>query len=176
MSASNVLHTTSFMTGCKGKKVKCALAPALRLCTGRSAHRGSRGIALLFLDHGTRRGEWWASRPCCSLPPGKRRYPMYRRLGGPQGRSGQVQKISSPTGIRSPDRPARSQSLYRLNYRPTWQYVDLPKVNGWLKDAVSSATRDAILSGWLKAIRSHRVPDIMIKTNLQSFKYNVYSS
>ena len=24
---------------------------------------------------------------------------------------------SPPTGIRSPDRPARSQSLYRLNYR-----------------------------------------------------------
>ena len=24
---------------------------------------------------------------------------------------------SSPTGIRSPDRPARSQSLYRLSYR-----------------------------------------------------------
>jgi hypothetical protein len=29
---------------------------ALRLCTGRTAHRGSRGIALPFLDHGTRRG------------------------------------------------------------------------------------------------------------------------
>ena len=29
---------------------------APRLCTGRTAHRGSRGIALLFLDHGTRRG------------------------------------------------------------------------------------------------------------------------
>ena len=29
--------------------------------------------------------------------------PLYRRLGGPQGRSGQVRKISHPTGIRSPD-------------------------------------------------------------------------
>ena len=26
------------------------------LCTGRTAHRGSRGVALLFLDHDTRRG------------------------------------------------------------------------------------------------------------------------
>ena len=26
----------------------------LRLCTGHAAHRGSRGIALLFHDHGTR--------------------------------------------------------------------------------------------------------------------------
>jgi len=37
-------------------KVKCTLVQALRLCTGRTAHRGTRGIALLFLDHGTRRG------------------------------------------------------------------------------------------------------------------------
>jgi hypothetical protein len=29
----------------------------------------------------------------------------------PQGRSGQVWKFSSPTGIRFPDRPARSESL-----------------------------------------------------------------
>ena len=37
-------------------KVKCTLVQALRLCTGHTAHRGSRGIALLFLDHGTGRG------------------------------------------------------------------------------------------------------------------------
>ena len=49
-----------------------------------------------------------------ALPPGKTRYPLYWRLGGPQGRSGRVRKILPPTGIRSPDRPARSESLYRL--------------------------------------------------------------
>jgi len=43
-------------------KVKCNLVQALKLCTGRTAHRKSRGIALLFLDHGTRRGEGSASR------------------------------------------------------------------------------------------------------------------
>jgi len=37
-------------------KVKCTLVQTLRLCTGRTAHRGSRGVTLLFLDHGTRRG------------------------------------------------------------------------------------------------------------------------
>jgi hypothetical protein len=37
-------------------KVKCTLVQALRLCTGRTAHRGSRGTAILFHDHGTRRG------------------------------------------------------------------------------------------------------------------------
>jgi hypothetical protein len=31
-----------------------------------------------------------------SLPPGKTWYPLYRRLGGPQGQSGQVWKISPP--------------------------------------------------------------------------------
>jgi hypothetical protein len=60
---------------------------------------------------------------CLTPPPGKRpgthciggwvgpraglketRYPLYRRLGGPQGRAGRVRKIS-PTGIRSLDRP-----------------------------------------------------------------------
>ena len=63
------------------------------------AHRGSRGITLLFHDHGTRRGEGSASRPGLSLPPGKTRYSLYRRLGGPQGWSGQVQKILPPPGF-----------------------------------------------------------------------------
>jgi len=80
-------------------KVKFTLVQVLRLCTGRMAHRGSRGIALPFLDHGTRRGEGSASRPGRSLPSGKTRYPSYRRLGGPQGRSGQVRKISPPPGF-----------------------------------------------------------------------------
>ena len=33
-------------------KVKCTLVQALRLCTGRTVHRGSRGIALLRLCTG----------------------------------------------------------------------------------------------------------------------------
>ena len=52
-----------------------------------------------------------------TLSPRKTRYPLYRRLGGPQSRSGQVREISPPTRIRFPDRPARSVSLYRLSYR-----------------------------------------------------------
>jgi len=80
-------------------EIKCTLVQALRLCTGRTAQMGSRGIAILFLDHGTRRGEGSASRPGRSLPPGKTRYPSYRRLGGLQGRSGQVRKISPQPGF-----------------------------------------------------------------------------
>ena len=37
-------------------RVKVTLVQALRLCTGRTAHTGSRGIALPFHDHGTRKG------------------------------------------------------------------------------------------------------------------------
>jgi len=49
-------------------------------------------------------GEGSASRPYRSLPQGKTRYQLYRRLGGAQGRSGEVQQVFPPTGIRSPDR------------------------------------------------------------------------
>ena len=59
-------------------------------------------------------GEWSAARPGRTLPPGKTRYTLYRRLGGPQGRSGQAENLA-PTGIRSPDRSAPSHSLYRLS-------------------------------------------------------------
>jgi len=34
-----------------------------------------------------------------TLTPGKTRYPLYRSLGGPQGRSGQVRKTSPPPGF-----------------------------------------------------------------------------
>jgi hypothetical protein len=56
------------------------------------------GIALLFHDRGTRRG----SAACLgrTLAPGKTRYQFYRRLGGPQGRSGRAENLF-PTGIRS---------------------------------------------------------------------------
>ena len=33
------------------------------------------------------------------LPPGNNRYPLYRRMGGPQGRSGGLRKISPPPGF-----------------------------------------------------------------------------
>jgi len=45
-------------------------------------------------------GEWSAARPGRTLHPGKTRNPFYKRLGGPQGRSGRAE-ILVPTGIRS---------------------------------------------------------------------------
>ena len=55
-------------------RVKCTLVQALRLCTGRTAHRGSRGIALPFHNRALEGAEGSASRPGRSLPPGKNRY------------------------------------------------------------------------------------------------------
>jgi hypothetical protein len=109
-------------------KVKCTLIQALRLCTGRTAHRGSRGTALPFLTTALEGGKGSASRPGRSLPPGKTRYPLYRRLGRPHERSRQVRKISPPTGIRSLDHPARSQLLYRLRYSAHLYYKPV-KIN-----------------------------------------------
>ena len=177
MSASNMTHIASFMTGCKGKKVKCTLIQALRLCTGRTTHRGSKGITLLFLDHGTRKGEGSASRPGCSLTPGKDSVPIVQKAGWAPGPVWTGAEKSRPPPGFDPRTVQPVASRYAdWATGPTWQYVDLRQVNGWLRDAVSSATHDRILIGWLKAIRSHCVSDIVIKTNLQSVTYNLYSS
>ena len=79
------------------------------------AQRVGRGIALLFHDHRIRR-EWLVSstrRPYFTL--GKNPVPIVQEAGwapGPAWTGGK----SLPAGIRSPDRPARSQSFYRLSY------------------------------------------------------------
>jgi hypothetical protein len=52
-----------------------------------------------------------------ALPPGQTRYPLYRRLGGLQSRSGQVQKISPPPGFDPRTVQPLAQALYRLSYR-----------------------------------------------------------
>ena len=56
-----------------------------------------------------------SSTPRPYFTPGKDPVPIVQEAGwapGPVWRGGK----SRPTGIRSPDRPARSQSLYRLSY------------------------------------------------------------
>ena len=55
-AGTQILERVLFYMENKKVKVKCIFVQALRLCTGHTAYRGSRGIALLFLDHGTRRG------------------------------------------------------------------------------------------------------------------------
>jgi len=45
-------------------------------------------------------GDWSAARAGRTLPAGETRYPFYRRMGGPQGRSGRTENLV-PTGIQS---------------------------------------------------------------------------
>jgi hypothetical protein len=98
------------------KRVKCTLVQALRLCTGRTAHRGSSGIALPFLDHGTRRVWGVSLTPWPLFTPGKGPVPIVQEAGWAPGPVWTGAQNLAPTGIRSPGRPARSQSLYRLRY------------------------------------------------------------
>ena len=65
------------------------------------AQRVSRGIALpyLFITSEPRWGRGGQHHTPAALPPLKTLYPLYRRLGGPQGRSGRVRKISLPPGF-----------------------------------------------------------------------------
>jgi hypothetical protein len=62
-------------------------------------------------------GEGSASRHGRSLPPGTDPVPIVQEAGWAPGPVWTGAENLAPTGIRSPDRPARSQSLYRLGYR-----------------------------------------------------------
>jgi hypothetical protein len=87
------------------------------LKTGHEGPQGSRGSApsTLALDG----GGGGQRQALTTLPPGKTQYTLYMSLGRPQRLLGRARKISPPSGIRSPDRPARSKSLYRLSHPGT---------------------------------------------------------
>ena len=87
------------------------------------AQRVGRDIALLFHDRGTRRGvSGQQHAPAALYPQGKIRYPFYRRLGGPQNRSGRAENLV-PTGIRSRTVQPVAQSLYRLSYPAVSRFI-----------------------------------------------------
>jgi len=105
----------------KGKKCKAHLVQALRLFTGRTAQRGSRGIALLFHDNGTKSGWRVSVTPRPLFTPGKDSVPVVQEAGWAPGLVWTGAENLASTGIRSPDRPARSQSLYRPRYPAHWE-------------------------------------------------------
>jgi len=77
-----------------------------------------------FMSTALEGGEGSASRPGSSFPPGKTRYPLYKRLGGPQGRSGQVQKISPPPGF-----DPRTEYLINIIFYSLISYFYVPYCN-----------------------------------------------
>ena len=103
-------------TYCKGKG-KGKVHP-------RTGHVGREGewrySCTLSLTSALVGGGWSTPRPG-RFTPAKDPVPIL--LGGPQGQSGRVRKISPPTGIRFPDRPSRSESLYRLSSRGPRQHI-----------------------------------------------------
>jgi len=93
-------------------------------------YRGSRGIAVPFHDHGTRRG--WGVRvtPRPLFTPRKDLVPIVQEAGWALGPVWTGVENLSPNGIRSPDRPARSQSLYCLSY-PALVCSRSQRLNTW---------------------------------------------
>ena len=84
-------------------------------------------------------GEWSAARPGRTLSPGKTRYSFYRRLGGPQGRSGRAENLVS-TGIRSRTVQSVTQSLYRLSYPARFKTVLFPKITAKIAAGATGVT------------------------------------
>ena len=91
ITSFNIKNVRVFPTQCVcvyrrvNGKVKCTLVQSLRLCTGRKAHRGSTDIALLFLDHGTRRGRGASVTPRPLFASEKDPVPIVQEAGWAPG-------------------------------------------------------------------------------------------
>jgi len=77
----------------------CTLVQALRLFTGHTTHRGSRGIAVLFLEHGTRRGWAVSIMPRPPFNPGKDPVPSVQEAGWTPGPVWTGVENLAPTGF-----------------------------------------------------------------------------
>jgi len=98
----------------KGSPQQCVRVQWSRYRPG-VAQKVGRGMALLFHDRGTRRGWVVSSTPRPHFTPGTDPVPILQESGWTP--------VSDWTGGKSrphrdsiPDRPARSQSLYRISY------------------------------------------------------------
>jgi len=92
----------------------------------------SRDLALPFLDHGNRRGEG-QRHASAAFYPGKGPVPIVQEAGWASGPVWTGAEDLTPTGFRSPDLPAISQSLYRLRYTAHEQdmyvlYIHIEKI------------------------------------------------
>ena len=102
--------------------VKCTPVQALKLWTGHTAHSGSRGIALLFHDHGTRMGWGVSVTPRMLFTPGKDLVPIVQEAGWAPGPVWTGAENLASTGIRSPNLPARSSVAIPTGLPRTTKY------------------------------------------------------
>jgi hypothetical protein len=77
---------------------------------------GDKGIALHSLDFDALESGRWSAPRSGRFTPGNDPVLFVQEAGWAPGPACTCAKNLTPTGIRSPDRPARSQSLYRLSY------------------------------------------------------------
>jgi hypothetical protein len=94
--------------------VNRTLLQTLRLCTGRTARRRSRGIDLPFLDHGTRRGRGASVTTRPLFTPGKDQVPIVQKAGWAPGPVWTGAEIFTPPGFdpRTVQPAASSYTVY----------------------------------------------------------------
>ena len=116
--------------------------------TGHEGPEGEQRYNYSFFNLGARWGGWPTPRPGRFTPGGR---PGTHCIGGwvsPRACLDRCGKSRPPTGIPSPDRQARSDSLYRLRYPgPGIQVVTLRTVEGQTADqATATETLQRLLS------------------------------
>ena len=108
-------------------------------------------------------GEGSAERPGRSLPPGKTRYPLYRRLGGPTASLDRCGKSRPPPGFdpctiqpvasRYTDYATREGQIPLAKYRRRRDdniKTYLHEVGWWDKDWIDMAQdRNAVMNLWI---------------------------
>ena len=85
----NIYYLNCIIKELKGKR-------KVRRRTGHEGPKGGQRFSSTLSLTSALDGVGGQSHAQATLPPGKTRYPLYRRLGGPHGRFGRVRKNSPP--------------------------------------------------------------------------------
>jgi len=110
------------------KKAKCKFRPIKDL---EEPGEECRYSSILSLTAVLDEGGVVNATPWTLNPENETRYPLNRTAGGPQGLPGREGKYLATTGIWSPNRPARSESLYQIRYPGQRRYREMVgKIHG----------------------------------------------
>jgi hypothetical protein len=113
----NYWHTGHNTAGILTQTVLCSCKGKVHPRTGHDGpERENRYSSTLSLTSALDGGGWSTPRPG-RFTPGNVSVPVVQEAGWALGPVWTGAENLAPTGIRSPDSPARSESLYRLSYR-----------------------------------------------------------